>query len=139
MCRLAGGKIWGYPPAIGPEQSQFSAFCVYSAEGGARRTQPSSFGSTHAHFAAKAMVPPRSMEATHRGLVIYGGVGHPPDLQTIEGQDHEESRFWKQGVGCIRYTATFKTFILYTFMCKCIDQCIAGGWDVSDIRPPLPV
>ena len=47
MCSLTGGKIWGYPPATGPEQSQFSAFCVYSAEGGARRTQPSSFGSTH--------------------------------------------------------------------------------------------
>ena len=32
----------------------------------------------HAHFAAKPMAPPRSMEATHRGLVIYGGVGQPP-------------------------------------------------------------
>ena len=69
MCSLAAGKIWGHPPATGPEQSQFSAFCVYSAEGGARRTQPSSFGSTHAHFGAKPMAP-RSMEATHMGLVI---------------------------------------------------------------------
>ena len=64
----------------------------------------------HAHFGAKPMAPPCSMEATHR-VGDLRTAGHPLDPQTIEGQDHEESRFWRQGVGCIRYTATFQTFV----------------------------
>ena len=46
---------------------------------------------------------------TH-GVGDLGTAGHPPDPQTIEGQDHEETRFWRRGVGCIRYTTPFQTF-----------------------------
>ena len=99
--------------ATGPEQSQFSAFCVCSAEGGARRTQPSSFGSTRSLCCQTyGTLWHHNVEATHR-VGDLRSAGHPLDPGTIEGQDHEESRFW-----------SFR------------------GWDVSDIRPPskpLPV
>ena len=90
------------PPALSSHSSRHFVSTVPKEVPGGHSLRVSA---AHAHFGAKRMAPPCSMEATHR-VGDLGSEGHPPDSQTIEGQDHEESRFWRQGV------------------------------DVSDIRPP---
>ena len=97
-------RRYGVSCATGPEQSQFSAFCVYRADAEVPE-EDAAFEFRHQQHT----LVPKLWGATHIGLV--GGIyrlwdtgGRPG---TMEGQDHEEARFWRRLVGCIRYTDPF--------------------------------
>ena len=134
------------PPALSSHSSRHFVSTVPKEVPGGHSLRVSA---AHAHFGAK---PVRHhlgwREATHR-VGDLRTAGHPLDPQTIEGQDHEESRFWrwrgwdvsdiplpvtvlfsfckrgKAGVGCIRYMGSprqYPTLLIFVCLVKSIAE-----------------
>ena len=150
MCSLAVGKIWGYPYHRPWAVTVPGILCLQCR----RRCQEDTAFEFRQH--TLTLVPNLCRhhlgwrEATHR-VGDLRTAGHPLDPQTIEGQDHEESRFWrwrgwdvsdiplpltvlfsfckrgKAGVGCIRYMGSprqYPTLLIFVCLVKNIAECV---------------